>query len=506
MTNCDLPRLLSACVLCTLLHLSAPIVRAVSDLTPIVHPIRLQNDTFALPEEDKDLPLVGKCCPAKETFTKDANGKSICVPSNDSSTLLFSPLFSDFNESGVLVPGDEKEKFVAVVGIPCRYRKYMLYPEHNSDDEYYLMTNGSVFAPRHLPILLMPGADYCMEIIPKLGLRVFVCFLEDITPASPDARITIYACGLLISVPFLMLTIAAYTITPKLRDNHGKALCHYCGCLALAFLTLAITQLASAQLPLQVCVSVAFVIQFSFVACFFWLNVLCIETWSLVRYQVNHRAYRRIPSKRLFFYYSIWAWGPSAVLILVSMTMELSPTIPMTYVKPTFGENCWFKSDAEAMPYFYVPVGLLLLSNMILFVITAVKISRYQQELTLRRLARNEHSDREDQRLFRRLKQTFIVCLVLFFLMGLNWIMELISWWAGGDPLDWSAFDLVNALQGVLVFGLFVLRRPIRDIVWHRIQKLRGIQTTEPDLGSMDLALLPVINNETDLPRQTIIQ
>jgi len=54
----------------------------------------------------------------------------------------------------------------------------MLYPEQNDDDEYYLMTNGSVFAPRHLPILLMPGADYCMEVIPELGLRVFVCFLE----------------------------------------------------------------------------------------------------------------------------------------------------------------------------------------------------------------------------------------------------------------------------------------------------------------------------------------
>jgi len=60
-----------------------------------------------------------------EIFTKDANGKSICVPSNDSSTVLFSPLFSDFNESGVLVPGKEEEKFVAVVGIPCRYRKYV---------------------------------------------------------------------------------------------------------------------------------------------------------------------------------------------------------------------------------------------------------------------------------------------------------------------------------------------------------------------------------------------
>lgn len=90
----------------------------------------------------------------------------------------------------------------------------------------------------------------------------------------------------------------------------------------------------------------AFVIQFSFVACFFWLNVMCIETWSLVRHHVNHRTYKRIQPKTLFFYYSIWAWGPPAILILVSMAMDLSPTIPMTYVKPTFGsESCWFKCE-----------------------------------------------------------------------------------------------------------------------------------------------------------------
>lgn len=138
--------------------------------------------------------------------------------------------------------------------------------------------------------------------------------------------------------------------------------------------------------------------------------------------------------------------------------------------------------DAEAMPYFYIPIGLLLLSNMTLFIITAVNISRYQQTiLASRGLARNLHSDREDQRLFRKIKRTFVVCLVLFFLMGLNWMMELVSWFA--VPLDWSAFDLVNALQGVIVFGLFILRKPARNFVWHRIQKLRGIHTTEPNVG-----------------------
>lgn len=488
-------------------YLSAPIAHA-SAVSPTIHTIPLQNETTLVPDEYRELPLVGKCCPVNEVLVKSAGGDTKCVSSNDSSsTVYFSPLFSAFNRTGVLVPGDEFPEFVAFVGSPCD-KKYMLEPEEDDKDTYHLLHNGSIFAPKisHVPTMLMPGKNYCMEVVPDWGLMVLVCFPEDTVPIA-DARVIIYACGLLISVPFFILTIAAYVITPRLRDVHGKALCHYCGCLAVAFSTLAITQLASARFPAEVCVSIAFVIQFSFVACFFWLNVMCIETWSLVRRHVDHRAYRKIQSKTLFFYYSIWAWGPSAILILVSMAMDLSPTIPMTYVKPAFGsDSCWFQSDAEAMPYFYVPIGLLLLGNMTLFIITAVKISRYQQEHPSLRRLRNQHSDRENQRLFRKIKRTFIVCLVLFFLMGLNWMMELISWWAG--PLDWSAFDLVNALQGVLVFGLFVLRKPTRDLVWHRIQKLRGIHTAEPEVGSMDLALLPVINgdNGDSSPRQTLVQ
>lgn len=89
-------------------------------------------------------------------------------------------------------------------------------------------------------------------------------------PIGTDTKIIIYACGLLISVPFLILTIAAYVITPKLRDVHGKALCHYCGCLALAFTTLAITQLASTQMSPEVCFSIGKIISKKHIR--FWKN------------------------------------------------------------------------------------------------------------------------------------------------------------------------------------------------------------------------------------------
>lgn len=85
-------------------------------------------------------------------------------------------------------------------------------------------------------------------------------------------------------------------------------------------------------------------IQFSFIACFFWLNVMSIETYQLAkRYMANGYSAPYEP-KRLFFYYSLWAWIPPAVLIIISMIMDLSPTVPISYVKPNFGsQSCWFE-------------------------------------------------------------------------------------------------------------------------------------------------------------------
>ncbi|XP_046820460.1 G-protein coupled receptor Mth2-like [Vespa crabro] len=467
----------------------------VESIMPVIHSISLQNDT-SIPEDYKDLPLVGKCCPTNRILilNKDQNRK--CIPSN-TSELIFSPPFYEYNSSGIWLPGNERKRFVALVGEPCHTKRVLVIQQNDQEEDHYLLLNGSISLPDSVPRILMPGQDYCMEITPTLGLIIVMCFPKDNKILMADARIIFYACGLLISVPFLILTIIAFSITPRLRDIYGKILCHYCGCLALAFTGLAITQLGGVHWEGHTCICIAFVIEFSFVACYFWLNVMCIETWLLIRNHVHHVAYQRIKPNVLFFYYSIWAWGSSGIFILLSIIMDLNPTIPMIYIKPndiSENDNCWFKPDIKTMPFFFVPVGLLLLVNLIFFILTGTTIRRYQKDLSLRRLARNLESDRQDQRMFHSLKRTFIVCIVLYSLMSLTWTMELISWFTGGNPFDWSVYDLVNALQGLLVFGLFVLRRPARDFIWYRIQRFRGIDVVEPQPDTAVFSLLTVIN------------
>lgn len=471
---------------------------------PVIHSIPLENKTTTL-DEYKNLPVVGKCCPVGEVFVINVTGKAVCTVMDSFIIENFSPIFHDFNGTGYVFSGQVESPFVAIIGNPCEYKKYILNSSEDEQDFHLLLTNGSIFAPEHNPKILQPGIDYCIEIIPEMGINTFVCFSKDRTIITADSRITIYACGLLISVPFLILTIVAYYITPELKDVYGKAVCCYCGCLALTFVMLVIIQLRNIELSNQTCTNIAFVIQFSFIACFFWLNAMCIEMWLLVRFYVGkcrNKGYcreicKRTESKTLFFWYSLWCWGPSMILILVSIIMDLNPVIPATYVKNSGKESCSFKTEDKAIPYFYVPIGLLLLGNVILFILTFIKLTKYQRQLDLRRLRRNEPSDQDDRRTLRDLMRTAFVCMLIFFLMGLNWMMELIFWYINGDSFNWSSFDLINALQGVLIFGLFVLRRPPRDFIWNRIQKFRGInEIPEREIGSMELGLLQMMNGD----------
>ncbi|OAD62804.1 G-protein coupled receptor Mth2 [Eufriesea mexicana] len=452
-----------------------------------------------IPDEYRNLSAVGKCCSVGEVLVYREFQGGVCTSENVSIAENFSPSFHFANASGYDHYGYHHDRFVAIVGNPCKYGRYILDPSNDSNDEHYLLMNGNIYTPHKKPGMLKLGVDYCLEVIPELGLQTFVCMAEDLIIVAAESRITMYACGLLLSVPFLILTIAAYSITPKLRDVYGRTLCRYCGCLALAFTMLAITQLWSVHLSRQACINIAFVIQFSFIACFFWLNAMCIEICSLVRSYVDRETYKRMKPRTLFFFYSLWCWGCSIILILLSMIMNLNPTIPTTYVKSNaHKDSCLFKSDTEAMPFFYVPVGLLLLGNVILIALTFIKLTKYQRDLDLRRLARNQESDRLDRKYLRCLMRAAFVCMIIFFLMGLNWSMELISWFVNADSFDWSSFDLVNALQGVLIFGLFVLRKPPRDFVWQRIQQFRGINVIpEAEVGSMELFLLPIMHNNS---------
>lgn len=65
----------------------------------------------------------------------------------------------------------------------------------------------------------------------------------------------------------------------------------------------------------------------------------------------------------------------------------------------------------------------------------------------------------------KKYKKIFRTCCMLSLIMGLSWVLEVVSWAAGAGTTAvsvWSVFDLINALQGVSIFAIFVMQQPVR--------------------------------------------
>lgn len=52
--------------------------------------------------------------------------------------------------------------------------------------------------------------------------------------------------------------------------------------------------------------------------------------------------------------------------------------------------------------------------------------------------------------------------------MGINWSMEIVSWLFKGPKAIWYITDLGNALQGVIIFIIFVCKEKIKRLLIKR--------------------------------------
>ncbi|XP_073956022.1 G-protein coupled receptor Mth2-like [Choristoneura fumiferana] len=471
----------------------------VNETRDVAPPMTYQQDEEEQDEEvKKQLPVVPKCCESGQNLTvtfEDGKTKTVCSRSR----LTFQPLFHKANDTHIW--SYDSNVFETIVRNPCNYDRFKLEPDKFSEDEFYLLVNGSLFVPFSKPPLL-GTKDFCMETFwnetnPAGVTLPLVCFPQSVEVAKTSTTLILYAVGLIISVPFLLATACVYTVITELRDTHGKALACHSACLAVAFSCLAATQLAGHAFPIAVCTTMAYLIQFSFVSCFFWLNVMSFDIFLNVRRYVNSSVSRK-SMRRRFAWYCAYAILFPVILLVVTISMELSPAVPSTYLKPNFGvKGCWFKTDQAALPYFYGPVAAVLLSNLVIFVLTSRAFAKHYDKLkdvTPLDMAHSDFSTTDDwvrlgtvlgqpltvrehsparepanfaQRL-KKYRKIFRTCCLLSFIMGLSWVLEVVSWAAGAGSATvsvWSVFDLINALQGVVIFGIFVLQQPVRSIV-----------------------------------------
>ncbi|XP_046680950.1 G-protein coupled receptor Mth2-like isoform X3 [Homalodisca vitripennis] len=399
---------------------------------------------------------IRKCCPLDETFFSP-NGRSSFDCVKIPSASQFFKFSSVVHNSAVEMVNVTKNHFGVLFGDACHHGKFWLDPSASPADKTYLMMDGRILLyGRNHEEIYFDASKYCLESVN--GSEVIYTFLcvQPVEDAQTKAKYIFYPIGMLLSIPFLFATFIVYAIIPDLHGNpHGKSIMSHILSLLTGYVTLTVIQLMGKNMPGFWCFSLAFVIQFSFLATFFWLNVMCFDIWWVfsglrpLRGSVKEREHKK------FILYSLYAWGCPLVIFVITLVIELVPSIPKSFIKPQFGvDKCWFKTSEALVLYFYLPIGVLVLLNIAMFVTTAFRLRMHTRDTKVLQTSESRRNDEAE-------RQRFNLYLKLFIVMGINWVMELVSFVVGGPKSIWFVTDLGNTLQGLLIFLIFVCKRRI---------------------------------------------
>ncbi|XP_055537390.1 G-protein coupled receptor Mth2-like isoform X2 [Wyeomyia smithii] len=303
---------------------------------------------------------------------------------------------------------------------------------------------------------------YCLHVAEEEEIAdLYYCSEEKIKMATIS--------GIVLSIPFLVATLLIYVCIPELRNIHGKSLICYTLALTVTYIVLLFINFHSTVIP---CSVLGYMLYFSVLVSFFWLNVMCIDIfWTFSSGVVMRNERKR------FLYYSLYAFGSPVVILVLALIFDFTELVPEEY-RPRFGEPSCFihKNKWIEFVYFYLPLLILVVANLYFFVVTAIRIIRIQRatEAVLR-------NDSERHSKFEKDRNRYGLYLRLFIVMGITWTFEIISWAAESENWFFYVADICNCLLGVIIFFLFVWKQRVRQLVAKRIgnsQPLRHFKSS----------------------------
>ncbi|XP_050514675.1 G-protein coupled receptor Mth2-like isoform X9 [Diabrotica virgifera virgifera] len=341
-----------------------------------------------------------------------------------------------------------------------------------SDLDIFVQSNGTVYYAEDYYENIYDIENYCVENFSG-GFSALLC--EEDIPEPKEARV-VKGNGMIISMPFLLLTFLVYLLLPE-RNLHRRALMSYVFTLLAAYITLVTIQLYSGQFPDTTCHVLGYLIIFFFLVSFFWMNVMCVDMWLAFSGMRTFLSKKTAERKR-FIIYCIYAWGMPIVHVLIVFLINHYGSTDTSW-NPQIGvKRCFLGEGMPTFYYFYLPMAILIGINITLFVLTTVRIQKIKKETSMLKQTDSRRHTYEDD------KQKFNLYLKLMFAMGVNWITELVSWavdyaFSETPAYVWYITDFTNAMYGVLIFLIFVFKKKI----WRSLKKKYYICIGKPHLA-----------------------
>ncbi|XP_077286696.1 G-protein coupled receptor Mth2-like isoform X1 [Arctopsyche grandis] len=417
---------------------------------------------------------IRKCCYENEVFDQTTND---CVDINN---IGLNTTYEDwtprFEESGV-ISQEEHDYFLLLGKLPPCYEERGVYPQYQTNDNSFIYWNNGSVNMNTSTVDMLSLDEHCGDFAwnqtrGTLEQMMLICYSKSSVDEKIRQEKLLPFYTVLMAITALLLVASALVIylgwNPDLEGKRGSVpILFHVSNLVVANTVAVFSYLWSSSAGSAGCIISGYIMQFSFLAAFFWLNVMCIDmswTFSGIRPPSGSQNERE---RRKFVWYSIYAWGGASLLTLTAIVVDFTPGVPQDSVlKPNIGViKCWFKEKEALWLYFYGPMGILLLTNLVLFVYTSIRILILKRGTSALHQADSARHGRGNKN-----KQRFVLYAKLFLLMGVTWLTEIISWAVGNSTVLnylWYITDMINLLRAVFIFIIFCWK----PRVWNNVKK-----------------------------------
>ncbi|XP_038051339.1 uncharacterized protein LOC119724383 [Patiria miniata] len=253
--------------------------------------------------------------------------------------------------------------------------------------------------------------------------------------------------GNIISMVAAAITFITYCVFKELRKRISLAIMSLVACLFLAQLLLLIS--GSATRNPQACTAVAVLGHFFWLATVLWTGVLA---FSLNRVFASISQIRRIDADlRVYGLQAIFAFGGATLIVLPCLIIHLCgcADLPFWYGSESV---CWIGNGYVNLVTFGVPIGLTVLVNTVLFILT-IHGMRASKKLT------QSVTDKSE---LQKMREELFIYIRISSLMGFTWIFGFAAAFSDVTAL-WYIFIILNSCQGLLIFLSFICNKR----VWH---------------------------------------
>jgi hypothetical protein len=315
--------------------------------------------------------------------------------------------------------------------------------------------------------------DGCRELQTERGANRTVCECDHLTnfavlagassaaSGSPSQRLASAALdaltyvGLGVSVPCLLLVVAAYLLVPSARTQKKVVLMYISACLALALLCFVGGLLTTSRG--SGCTILAVLLHFFLVSAFGWMLVQ-----GLLTYQHFVEIFGRARLEYNMLKVTLVVF--SVALLIVAATFGVLG-------QGVYGtkEACWLSGDDGAIWAFLGPMAVVALINVGIIVRASIELrrNRLQQEAT----GQTKKSTARDNA-----RRILINNASLLSVLGGTWLLGAAVIATGGNIVTAYAFTLCNVFQGVCILYFQVYRD---KMLWEKLglrRKQRGVK------------------------------